>query len=945
MSNIKIKTDQGLFLTEVPAVNMTTAFGSDLTAALNTIDENFKKIISLPFLKGDPGNSLSEAEFRIHDDTKISDKLKNAVITAIGNSQTQYEIGGKSVFDYLSDNAYNPSIKFYRMRVEENEGAAYKYVAQQMFLFVDARVPKLCKNMSSDVTDNFEDMSCGILFTGSVPVNQNGEESFTSASFTCSKFNVFPSLYFDKSAKRWCWKLNDFRTGVNAQGVDGASGQDAAVQICRGTLGNEQIVIHEDDVLQPEGESPRVGALTGVWFNDSDDRLNFTVGVLKEYPEGSPSYYYIDYIASESAETEGSFDFRQMLSTITLAEHLDNIANEGSTPENPEVRGLYVPDSNYVHMFWASIDPEKEANLGVVTASQRTAAPSVPIEPDSSNNTVLNAYYSSCIFPISEVKIKKTDRVTVREYRDYIATQTSSSVSNTVAQQSADSHSCINLGGKVILGKDISNLDDGKIYSKGTEIRHSEGSVLLDRETVKIGNISYPLGKPNKTDIDVLNNTVNLFNTVADFRNSGIRLFDSSAVSGKMHIGQIIKNNQTEYIYDFKDEITNSQTPEVDNSRPRAVNYVPVKISGYNTVYRYQNDNGSGEICTNHRYPIEMTASEIRDYAFLSGKTGYTAMLEFQGDYNGITHISDEEEYANKSILTSYNALWTKIGNVVDVKGKICFSVVPYTIVTKTTGEEVYVPNKDSAKPMTYEEFYKLMRHSGHKIAFPLPVVKKLNTSRSEFSVSVGNAIRTPYIIDSINAQTGSQGHPNNIISNSGLKSNDFYDGTAQVHLFGMTASNSSVPSFLEVEQNPAVFPLNCTIGKSLYAGDRFWDFKCIPCAHVTAGVQNNSGPVSFVAGSNYEIRPTVGAYNDTSGGSIVNFGIYTNVSNYYIRHITFSFSYLLDDDTSYNGDPIDTDIWTQVNSNTGGMGISIQNNRTEIERSEATETEQEFSR
>lgn len=222
-----------------PSIN-DTDYANKMATAFTNINDNFKKIASLPFLQGLQGDSYELKEYHVFEKlSSSSDELKlgNAVLTeegavlinAIfntsfksGNSlselrkNTDFILNTVSAFDSFieGDKIINNSIYFYVITDDSGEVIQKSKHLGQYFYFIDGRVKELGNAYNDNKTklDNFND------YTGFFQYNPENQSYF--------KVEIVPTLYYDKDKNDICWKFNNSKTGISAIGASGANGKD-----------------------------------------------------------------------------------------------------------------------------------------------------------------------------------------------------------------------------------------------------------------------------------------------------------------------------------------------------------------------------------------------------------------------------------------------------------------------------------------------------------------------------------------------------------------------------------------------------------------------------------------------------------------------------------------------------------------------------------------------
>lgn len=223
-----------------PSIN-DTDYANKIATAFTNINDNFKKIASLPFLQGLQGDSYELKEYHVFEKLSSSQdelNLGNAVLTeegavlinAIFNTNfksgdslfnlrrnTEFILNTVSAFDSFieGDKIINNSIYFYVITDDSGEVIQNSKHLGQYFYFIDGRVKELGDVYYSDnKTDliNFND------YTGFFQYNPENQSYF--------KVEIVPTLYYDKDKNDICWKFNNSKTGISAIGASGANGKD-----------------------------------------------------------------------------------------------------------------------------------------------------------------------------------------------------------------------------------------------------------------------------------------------------------------------------------------------------------------------------------------------------------------------------------------------------------------------------------------------------------------------------------------------------------------------------------------------------------------------------------------------------------------------------------------------------------------------------------------------
>ena len=253
----------------VPAIT-DAEYSTGLADAFDKINDNFKKIASLPFLQGVQGDSYQLEEYPIwekdttenwiltEDGKILLDSIFGIDTTRDGNSfndirvcigQIMPEENGVSPIDFFKNgnDIINNSLYFYV--IKDDTGNIIEKQLGQYYYFVDGRLKEVGNIYNSEnagsVLSVFND------YTGFYQYRYNPK----SYNQKYLKVEILPSIYYDQNKNDICWKFNGNETGISAIGVKGADGKDADLSIVKVDLNNESGVY---------SSSPTSGKVIGI---------------------------------------------------------------------------------------------------------------------------------------------------------------------------------------------------------------------------------------------------------------------------------------------------------------------------------------------------------------------------------------------------------------------------------------------------------------------------------------------------------------------------------------------------------------------------------------------------------------------------------------------------------------------------------------------------------
>lgn len=394
-------------LAKVTAPNITEVdFAAKLQESFETINENFKKIASLPFLQGAQGDSFRTIQYLIFDEhgyiTQKGALLLNSIFgisCAKGESfdtvKNQVDakvlpISSISAIDSLRNNSdfVNNILYFYGV-VDEVGEVTVEYTGQYYY-FIDKRTISLAGFQSNPdiqaLLPGFVDYSGFYQY-----VNDEQGERF-------EKMSILPSLYYDEKNNDICWMFNGQETGISAVGVSGSNGVSATLEIVgvtgnRGTGTSEIVKIARNGKWESfeEGDiSPIGGPVIVCIFDNPADNT--------EDGENMSAFAFGQTEKNERDKTiavwDNSMIFSDFLNGNRIYEYFKHL---GDNQINGWSQGLWIPtkagDDADVHMFYN--DTKDDSQNLVLKMTKSPVSTEESIEASSLGKTkkfILNDY-------------------------------------------------------------------------------------------------------------------------------------------------------------------------------------------------------------------------------------------------------------------------------------------------------------------------------------------------------------------------------------------------------------------------------------------------------------------------------------------------------------------------------------------------------------------------
>jgi hypothetical protein len=297
----------------VPAIT-DAKYSKKLADAFDKINDNFKKIASLPFLQGVQGDSYQLEEYPIwekdatgnliltEDGKILLDSIFGIDTTKDGNSfndirecigQFMPEDNGVSPIDFFKsgNDIINNSLYFYV--IKEDTGNVIEKQLGQYYYFIDGRLKEISSvyntENSGSVLSVFND------YTGFYQYKYDVENSKSKYI----KVEILPTLYYDQNKNDICWKFNGNETGISAIGVKGSDGKDADISIVKVDLNNE------NGIYRNSSTSGKVIGILDTNANNGED-VQWTTD--PEYFKTGKAFIYMSGNIPVENQEEGTVD-------------------------------------------------------------------------------------------------------------------------------------------------------------------------------------------------------------------------------------------------------------------------------------------------------------------------------------------------------------------------------------------------------------------------------------------------------------------------------------------------------------------------------------------------------------------------------------------------------------------------------------------------------------
>ena len=393
---------QNFLLSSIVAPSVTQSdYAARLSDAFNNIDDNFRKLLSVPFLQGADANDFVLEPVKLFETENGENPTVDTPLTSWGKSIV-YSIlkkGSSSFDDELKtelnkSNACLTSINEYvnskldivpeysPIMVPDNKfvfatdsllltPVIYAYVSRddagkitnqfigQYLRFIDARLAAITPD-STTADFYFAELSCFLSH------DRGATADITDAFGSWERIYLTPTIYFNRDEQAWQWSIDGKETGISAQGVKGDEGDPgpkywivAIDEPSSSSKSELQVNIKLSSILYvlTTKDNEPAGSIPG-WYKVTDTSISKKVESMKSgdllyvlaFSKGDlstePSDMSISTL-SRSGESlyciwDRKLSFEKYLAGIRLSQMLKDIGTSKSDPSGDIVRGLFV---------------------------------------------------------------------------------------------------------------------------------------------------------------------------------------------------------------------------------------------------------------------------------------------------------------------------------------------------------------------------------------------------------------------------------------------------------------------------------------------------------------------------------------------------------------------------------------------------------------------------
>lgn len=275
--------------------------------------------------------------------------------------------------------AYSPLVRMFAIHDIDTDTIT-NICATQLYYFYDARIGSIQLLDDKYSANDFTDYTSFI--TISSERNADGDYEI-NGTYTMSKSQDLPTLYYDNDAQEFCWKMNGIETNITAQGIKGDKGEPAGCWFCRGVSttipNNDNSMISANLISYYTTDENNDIILRSVKSEDCEIKNGDFVCVdVYNSDETSNTTYFDTIFGNVNVYTQTIGDSSELVynvtrpyytsimsminnSPIALYEYLKRISGNGL---NDALHGLFLPSytsQSVVHMMNIDVIDDNES--------------------------------------------------------------------------------------------------------------------------------------------------------------------------------------------------------------------------------------------------------------------------------------------------------------------------------------------------------------------------------------------------------------------------------------------------------------------------------------------------------------------------------------------------------------------------------------------------------
>ena len=322
------------------------SYTQNLNAYLHVLQDNIERVLSVPFLQGQRGESILAAQFRLFEDDGSPKEIGKEVLkalfpltfnntepgsdwkTAVDLTPEYATINDVHAYDNLENTAtvdlYYTLISQYEEDTDTNrrplQSASY-------FVFYDARLAEISEG--NDSIQYFEDTSAAIF-----------RQHISEDSYSFVNTNALPTIYYQDG--HYYWKVNGIHTGISCEGLQGEAGKDGTLNIVKITASTEtanhiynveEVFVNNETAWVTDLDSSLIDetAAIGIIMNDNASADDIYFGIIYKEVQNNQNIWKF--------KTDDILSIKSLVGEITAKEIFDSLGND--------ILGMYVKDKDF----------------------------------------------------------------------------------------------------------------------------------------------------------------------------------------------------------------------------------------------------------------------------------------------------------------------------------------------------------------------------------------------------------------------------------------------------------------------------------------------------------------------------------------------------------------------------------------------------------------------
>lgn len=224
-------------LDKITSVSLnSSSYGKDINERFESIDKNFKKILETDYLVGAKGDSVGLMECKLsgiitdntqydlydYNDVQITSTMLYDLI--IDQIEYLYKDNGDALTSINNINWFDDLHGSTLYILYENRDERKYLISSLPFTYIDSRYRKLNNDpLYEDLYEDTMDISCTLHY-----------QTYSKEGSIVGTFQIihpYPTIYYNKDIKDFCWSINGQETDLVCKGLSGKDGENGQLHI------------------------------------------------------------------------------------------------------------------------------------------------------------------------------------------------------------------------------------------------------------------------------------------------------------------------------------------------------------------------------------------------------------------------------------------------------------------------------------------------------------------------------------------------------------------------------------------------------------------------------------------------------------------------------------------------------------------------------------------